>query len=100
MDNMELRKIFSANLKKVRSSQNFTQEKLAELVDLSVQTIADIESCRTWISDKTLVKLVNCLNVSPSQLFMDFENVDLLELKNSLKREISSQIDLAFQKII
>lgn len=100
MDNMELRRIFSVNLKKIRNSQNLTQEKLAEMVDLSVQTIADIESCRTWISDKTLVKLVNSLYISPSQLFMETKDIDLLDLKNSLKKDILSQIDMAFQKIL
>lgn len=100
MDNMELRRIFSVNLKKIRNSQNLTQEKLAEMVDLSVQTIADIESCRTWISDKTLVKLVNSLYISPAQLFIETKDIDLLDLKDSLKKDILSQIDMAFQKIL
>ncbi|MDR0526622.1 MAG: helix-turn-helix transcriptional regulator, partial [Spirochaetaceae bacterium] len=34
-----------------------TQEKLAEAVDVSYQMIHDIEGCRTWVSDKTLLRL-------------------------------------------
>ncbi|MDR0662745.1 MAG: hypothetical protein LBF80_01515, partial [Spirochaetaceae bacterium] len=30
-----------------------SQEKLAELADVSVQTVNFIEGCRTWVSDKT-----------------------------------------------
>ena len=29
----------------------FSQEKLAELAEVSDQTINDIEGCRTWVSD-------------------------------------------------
>lgn len=100
MDNMELRRLFATNLKKTRLLHNLTQEKLAEMVELSVQTIADIESCRTWISDKTLVKLTNCLNISPSQLFLNEKETDILTEKENLQKSISSLIDKTFNKLI
>ncbi|MDR1836965.1 MAG: helix-turn-helix transcriptional regulator [Treponema sp.] len=50
-DTNKLRKTLSANIKKYRSKMGFSQEKLAELAEISDQTINDIEGCRTWVSD-------------------------------------------------
>jgi hypothetical protein len=50
-----LRKLLAANIKVRRSELGLTQEKLAEMVDLSYQMLHDIEGCRTWVSDKTRI---------------------------------------------
>ena len=55
MNQTELRENLSFNIKQRRKLCGFTQEKLAEETELSAQTINDIEGCRTWVSDKTLV---------------------------------------------
>lgn len=41
---------------------------MAELVEVSPQTINCIEGCRTWVSDKTLCKLAAALGVEVFQL--------------------------------
>ena len=46
----------------------FTQEKLAEIIGVSDQTVNDIEGCRTWVSDKTIVKLARALKIEVYQL--------------------------------
>jgi len=67
-DTNKLRKTLSANIKKYRSKMGFSQEKLAELAGVSDQTINDIEGCRTWVSDKTLVKIAYVLEAEVYQL--------------------------------
>ena len=62
-DVRKLRKTLSANIKKYRSELGLSQEKLSELVNLSDQTINDIEGCRTCVSDKTMVKIARALKV-------------------------------------
>jgi transcriptional regulator with XRE-family HTH domain len=57
----ELRKILSFNIKKQWKILGLTQEKLAEATGLSFQTIKDIEGCRMWVSDKTIMKLAQAL---------------------------------------
>jgi DNA-binding XRE family transcriptional regulator len=52
---MDVRTLLAANIKAGRRDLNLSQEKLAELAGLSTQTISDIEGCRTWVSDKTLL---------------------------------------------
>ena len=64
-----LRKTLSLNIKKYRELHGFTQENLAEKAGLSAHMINDIEGCRTWISDKTLVKLAAALKVESYRLF-------------------------------
>ncbi|MDR2097842.1 MAG: helix-turn-helix domain-containing protein [Spirochaetaceae bacterium] len=65
---LQLRKLLAANIKERRAKLSISQEKLAELADVSVQTVNFIEGCRTWVSDKTLVKLACALRVDAYRL--------------------------------
>ena len=65
-----LRKILSMNIKKQRTLLGFSQEKLAEIADISVNMIKDIEGSRTWVSDKTLNKLAAALKTDIYRLFI------------------------------
>jgi transcriptional regulator with XRE-family HTH domain len=68
----KIRQILAQNIKIRRESLNLSQEKLAELTDLSVQTINTIEGCRMWISDKSITRLAKALNVEVFQLFVPY----------------------------
>jgi transcriptional regulator with XRE-family HTH domain len=46
------------------------------MVDVSTQTINDIECCRSWVSDKTMAKIAEALNVEIFQLFLPVLNSD------------------------
>ena len=70
MEPEKLREILSFNIKKERKKLGLTQEKLAEIADLSSQTINDIEGCRMWVSDKTITKLARVLHVDAYQLLV------------------------------
>ena len=102
MDKTELRKILSANIKIKRRFLGLTQETLAEKAELSAQTINDIEGCRMWVSDKTLVKLAEVLHSSPSELLMPSEFcetssfMDFLKLKNEILLEVGEKIESIF----
>jgi len=65
----DLRRTLSLNIKKQRKILGLTQEKLAEAADLSFQTINDIEGCRMWVSDNTILKLTKVLHIDAYQLF-------------------------------
>jgi transcriptional regulator with XRE-family HTH domain len=65
----DLRRTLSLNIKKQRKILGLTQEKLAETTNLSSQTINDIEGCRMWVSDKTILKLAKILHMEAYQLF-------------------------------
>ena len=63
--------VFSGNVKKYRLMKGITQEKLAEITDLSLSYIKQIESKREFknVTFTTLEKLANALNVSIKDLF-------------------------------
>ena len=101
----KLRKLLSANIKKYRAKQGFSQEKLAELAKVSDQTINDIEGCRTWVSDKTIVKIALALEVEVYQLIFPCSETEkffpvrlpadiLAELRTNIESDIASRFDL------
>lgn len=94
----ELRETLSKNIKQLRKENNLTQEKLAEKVELSTQTIADIEGCRTWVSDKTLVKIAEILKTTPSEL-LAAENKEF-EITNSMRKMILAKIDASLTNLV
>ncbi len=101
MDYIDLRKILSKNIKDKRKLFSLTQEKLAEAAELSPQTINDIEGCRTWVSDKTLIKLAEVLHTSPAELLLqesENEYLNILQLKSNIQNSLHQTIDDAFAK--
>ena len=101
-DEAKLRKIMSANIKHYRAKMEYTQEKLAEIIGVSDQTINDIEGCRTWVSDKTIVKLARALNIEAYQLLFPKTEAEklfpekvpaniLIELKDTIKEDLEKR---------
>lgn len=66
----ELRKILSSNIKKHREVLGLSQERLAELAEISTIMVKDIEGCRTWVSDKTIINLAFALKTDIYRLLM------------------------------
>ena len=60
---------FINNLKKFRNLRNITQEKLAEMCDVAVGTIGNIECALTKPSFDLLVNIAYSLDVSVGDLF-------------------------------
>ena len=100
MTSAELRQNLSANIKMYRKRLSLTQEKLAEMSELSSQTINDIEGCRTWVSDKSLVKLSEVLYTTPSALLLSKNPTGTEEasLDESNLYRLKSQIDSVFDE--
>ena len=65
-----IRKILSKNIKRHRKALGITQEKLAELAEISANMMNDIEGCRTWVSEKTLTKIATALQTEIYKLFL------------------------------
>ena len=100
----QVKYLLAVNIKALRKKWGLSQEKLAEAVGLSAQTISDIEGCRTWVSDKTLESLAKALNVDVFQFFMppdeggeDNPEVNLynrlVKLRISMKEDIDKRLD-------
>jgi len=88
-----------------------SQEKLAELANLSVQMVNSIEGHRAWVSDKTLIALSNALDIEVFQLFsptVERQKKErhplpahlLLKLRQDMKKEINADIDMHFERLL
>jgi len=106
----EIQIILSYNVKNQRKKLKYSQERLAEIADLSVQTINDIEGCRKWVSARTITKLSIALNVESFQLLIpDFfsknknestPTQNLLKLKEKMHKGVDTLIDTQFTEFI
>jgi transcriptional regulator with XRE-family HTH domain len=66
----DLRKTLSLNIKKHRELLGISQEKLAEKAQISANMIRDVEGCRTWVSDTTLINIAAALKTDIYRLLM------------------------------
>ena len=89
-----LRKTVSTNIKKHRENLGLTQEKLAEKAGISANMVNDIEGCRTWISDKTLVNLASALKIETYRLFLPLTASD-----NEIAKTVVKDLTLNLHKI-
>jgi transcriptional regulator with XRE-family HTH domain len=102
-----LREFLSANIKARRDALNISQEKLAELADVSVQMIKAIESRRNWVSDTMLGKLAQALGVRAFQLLIPVDtagaqddNLVISALLRSLRQNIQDDINSRFARLL
>lgn len=65
----KLMKAFGKRVAEVRKSRGFTQQQLAERVNMSVVAIAYIETGKRWARLGTLNKIANNLKVDIADLF-------------------------------
>lgn len=66
----EIQKRLGENIKQIRKSKKFTQFQLAEMANVSEDTIKSLEQGRTWCSDKTLSQITEALEIDVVKLFM------------------------------
>ena len=103
MNQADLRKALSLNIKRQRKRYGLTQERLAEETGLSAQTINDIEGSRTWVSDKTLIRLSEVLHVTPAELLsqtapQQSDSFDFSVFKAKLQDSVLQTIENEFKK--
>ena len=92
---IDIRKILSLNLKKHREKLGLSQEKLAENAGISTMMVKDIEGCRTWVSDKTLINLAISLQTDIYRLLMPDT-----ALKDEIYQTIHNDLEVISQKIL
>ena len=60
------------NLQKIRKSNGYTQERLAEKIEVAVRYISDIEQDRAKPSYEILVRICNLFQVTLDQIFSEY----------------------------
>ena len=64
-----IRESFGQNLKIIRKSKNYTQEKLAEKINIDIRQYSRIETGKGFPSLTTLENICDALNINPACLF-------------------------------
>lgn len=99
MNKNELNKLYIENIKKIRTEKKLSQEKLAELSNLSSPFISDIENGKKWGSFETLVSIANALEVEPYELLLppktnvSYDTKRTQELMKRLRSNFSELVD-------
>lgn len=62
------------NIQKIRKSNGYTQEKLAEEIEVSVRYISDIEQDKSKPSYEVLIRICNIFKISLDQIFCNYIN--------------------------
>ena len=79
MNGNDIKTLFGKRVKELRNKMGYTQEQLAELIEVGERNLSKIECGNVFVKASTIAKLMSALNVDSSELF-DFSNI--LEKEN------------------
>ena len=102
MDEALLRSLFSQNIKRFRQIKGWSQEILAEKMDISTNYLSEIETGKGWISPFSLVKLANALEIEVFELFKPKEPTpaDTVTAVNKYLNDFSTALRISIEKSI
>ena len=94
VNNEDILNVLGKNIKKVRKEKGYTQDYVAEQINVSTDLLRSIENGRNIGSITTLLNICNFLQVSPNTLFAKLLNFkedtldsSLLNLTHQLSKE-------------
>ena len=77
MDENEFKKLLGLRVKELRIKKGLTQEELSEKISVGERNLSKIECGEIFFKAKTLIGIINTLEVEPNELF------DFTALKNN-----------------
>lgn len=66
---MNIKELLGKNIHKYRKLNNLTQEKLAEIIDVEINSISSFERGKYFPSPENLIKIADALKIDLSDLF-------------------------------
>lgn len=70
------------NMQKIRKSNGYTQEMLAEKLECSTRYISDVEQNNSKPSYEVLIKFCNIFNIGLDEIFKDYLNISKAKTVN------------------
>ena len=89
---MDNKKKLGLKIKELRKRKGFTQEQLAELIDMEQNSISVIESGRNFPTLGTLEKIAQILEVNLSDFF-NYDYIDDIETIKASTKDIIRKMD-------
>ena len=99
MNIKELKAVYTANLRTLRTQKKLSQAEISEKVHITEKFYSDIETGRKWGSFETIVDLANAFGVEPYELFLPAGSVishnerRTKELMKRLRANFSELVD-------
>ena len=85
---MEIKKLLGKKIKQYRILRGLSQEKLAELLNISQRTLSGIECGNNFLTSQTMDKILEVLEITPDELFY----VEYLKSPKELIKELIQDI--------
>ena len=86
---MGIKKELGKKIKKMRIERGYTQDKLAELVDISQKALSSIELGENFVSAETLDKILSAFEITAEELFATNRYKDSQELLKMINKNIA-----------
>lgn len=86
---MGIKKEIGKKIKNMRIEMGYTQEKLAELVDISQKALSSIEIGENFLKAETLDKILEAFDITADELFNTNKFKDSDELLKMINKNIS-----------
>ena len=96
MKETDLLKIFGANVKQQRKRLEWSQEKLAEKINISITFLSDVENGKKWVSLTTLLKLSAAFDISAYELLVP----SLPDINKKLLSRYARDINYSVNKVL
>lgn len=75
-------------IQSLRKSQNITQERLAEIIDMDITSLSKIETGRNYPQPDTIEKISSALGVDISTLFIFNENFSVEDYCSAINKNV------------
>lgn len=103
--NMKLKKLLGEKIKRLRKARGYTQEQLAEIIEIAPRNLSRIEVGECFVTAETLERIILALNVTAEELF-DYEHIkdakdllaDIYTYLDSIKTN-KSQLEKVYRAI-
>ena len=97
-----IKEILAANLRENRRKKGLTQEKLAEMADISLRYLAMLELGKSFPSGEMLEKLSKALDIQTYQLFDPTSTPEgaVLHLEQSIVANIEKVVSETIEKAL
>ena len=86
-----IKQLLDKRIKEIRRTKKLTQEQLAEFIGIETSSISNIENGRYFPTAENLDKIIQVLQITPTELFVVEHNNDndylIEELINAMKND-------------
>lgn len=86
---MGIKKEIGKKIKKMRLERGYTQEKLAEIIDISQKALSSIEIGENFVTSETLDKILTAFDITAEELFATNQFKDSHELLKLINKNIA-----------